>query len=319
MTIGDTTADAPTTNTTGVFTYSSSDMTTHVQAPITIKEISTQCEYVMNSFPQYTSVPTLTSSGVIGNFNNTPSGNPTGTYDTDDFKVWNIGSAGNTGYGGPYIVQLIDSNGNVFQQINNATTGNNYIYDVPSGDYTYKIYDNTGLTGCGRTYTTPMTSTQQVLNEETFYHIHTGGGNVAPYGDLMSTTATWYTSAGTGTQDINTIMADMIDNGDGTTYPSGVTMPDVGTFEFAGPITGNNCGQTWTHNASSGQNYYYLTVPDNSSFPENLVTDGVFQYQCNGLTSYATARRAFTYNSENYWLYKLVPGTGAASNQYGFK
>ena len=315
----DTTADAPTTNTTGVFTYSSSDMTTHVQAPITIKEISTQCEYVMNSFPQYTAVPSLTSSGAIGNFNNTPSGNPTGTYDTDDFKVWNIGSGGNTGYGGPYTVELIDSNGNVFQTINNATTGNNYIYDVPSGDYTYKIYDNTGLTGCGRTYTTPMTSTQQVLNEETFYHIHTGGGNVAPYGDLMSTTATWYTSAGTGTQDINTIMADMIDNGDGTTYPSGVTMPDVGTFEFAGPITGNNCGQTWTHNASSGQNYYYLTVPDNSSFSENLVTDGVFQYQCNGLTSYATARRAFTYNSENYWLYKLVPGTGTASNQYGFK
>ena len=315
----DTTADAPTTNTTGVFTYSSSDMTTHVQAPITIREISTQCEYLMNSFPQYTAVPSLTSSGVIGNFNNTPSGNPTGTYDTDDFKVWNIGNSGNVGYGGPYTVQLIDSNGNVYGTINNATTGNNYIYDVPSGDYTYKIYDNTGLTGCGRTYTTPMTSTQQVLNEETFYHIHTGGGNVAPYGDLMSTTATWYTSAGTGTQDINTIMADMIDNGDGTTYPSGVTMPDVGTFEFAGPITGNNCGQTWTHNASSGQNYYYLTVPDNSSFSENLVTDGVFQYQCNGLTSYATARRAFTYNSENYWLYKLVPGTGTASNQYGFK
>ena len=312
----DITADAPTTNTTGVFTYSNSDMTTHVQSPITITNISTQCSYVMNTF-SFNLIPSLSSEGVIGNFNNTPSG--AATYDTDDFKVWNIGAGGNVGNGSPYTVQLIDSSGNVFGTINNATAGNNYIYDVPSGDYTYKIYDNGGTTGCGRTYTTPMTSTQQVLNEETFYHIHTGGGNVAPYGDLMSTTATWYTSAGTSTQDINTIMADMIDNGDGTTYPSGVTMPDVGTFEFAGPITGNNCGQTWTHNASSGQNYYYLTVPDNSSFSENLVTDGVFQYQCNGLTSYATARRAFTYNSENYWLYKLVPGTGAASNQYGFK
>mgnify|MGYP002630588790 CR=1 FL=1 len=317
-TFTDTTADAPTTNTTGVFTYSNSDMTTHVQAPITITEISTQCYYVMNSF-NFTAVPSLTSSGVIGNFNNTPSGNPTGTYDTDDFKVWNIGSAGNTGYGGPYTVELIDSNGNVFGTINNATSGNNYIYDIPSGDYTYKIYDNTGLTGCGRTYNTPMTSTQQVLNEETFYHIHAGGGNVAPYGDLMSTTATWYTSAGAGTQDINAIMLDMIDNGNGTTYSSGVTMPDVGTFEFAGPITGNNCGQTWTHNASSGQNYYYLAVPNNSSFTENLVTDGVFQFQCNGLTSYANARRAFTYNGESYWLYKLVSGTGSSADQYGFK
>ena len=263
----DTNADAPTTNTTGVFTYSNSDMTTHVQTPITIKEISTQCSYVMNTF-NFTAVPSLESNGVIGNFNNTPSGNPTGIYDTDDFKVWNIGNSGNVGYGGPYTVELIDWNGNVYGTINNATTGNNYIYDVPSGDYTYKIYDNYGVSGCGRTYTTPMTSTQQVLNEETFYHIHTGGGSVAPYGDLMSTTTTWWTSAGASTQDINVIMADMIDNGNGTTYPSGVTMPDVGTFEFAGPIAGNNCGQTWTHNASSGLNSYYLAVPNNSSFPE---------------------------------------------------
>jgi hypothetical protein len=155
--------------------------------------------------------------------------------------------------------------------------------------------------------------------EATFYHIHAGGGNVAPYGDLMSTTATWYTSAGASTQEINTVMTDMIDNGDGTTNSLNITMPDVGTFEFAGPITGNNCGTTWTHNPSTGPNYYYLAVPDNSAFPENLVTDGVFQFQCNGLTSAANARRAFTYNGENYWLYKLVSGTGTAARQYGFK
>ena len=188
----DMTADAPTTNTTGVFTYSNSDMTTHSQSPITITEISTQCSYVMNSFPQYTAVPSLTSSAVIGNFNNTPSG--AATYDTDDFKVWNIGAAGNTGYGGPYTVELIDSNSNVFGTINNATTGNNYIYDVPSGDYTYKIYDNTGLTGCGRTYTTPMTSTVQQFNERTIYYFH-GGQTAFPYASsyLTNSSCTYFT------------------------------------------------------------------------------------------------------------------------------
>ena len=86
-------------------------------------------------------------------------------------------------------------------------------------------------------------------------------------------------------------------------------------------MTGNNCGQTWTHiTHPDGQiHYYYLAVPNNSSFPENLVTDGVFQYQCNGLTSYANARRAFTYNGESYWLYKLVSGNGSSADQYGFK
>ena len=322
-TFTDTSADAPTTNTTGVFTYSNSDMTTHVQTPITITETSTQCSYVMNTF-NFTAIPSLTSNGVIGNFNNTPSGNPTGTYDTDDFKVWNIGANGNTGNGGPYTVELINSSGNVYGTINNATTGNNYIYDVPSGDYTYKIYDSTGLTGCGRTYNTPMTSTQQVLNEETFYHIHAGGGGI-PYADLMTVGATYYTSQDPnygGTTDFNVIMADAIDNWEGTTNnPVGTLLPNTGTFEFAGPITGNNCGQTWTHitHPDDGIHYYYLAVPDNSSFTENLVTDGVFQFSCNGLTSYANARRAFTYNGENYWLYKLVSGTGDSADEYGFK
>ena len=155
--------------------------------------------------------------------------------------------------------------------------------------------------------------------EATFYHIHAGGGNVAPYGDLMSTTATWYTSAGASTQEINTVMADMIDNGDGTTNSLNITMPDVGTFEFAGPITGNNCGQTWTYNTSAGPNYYYLAVPNNSSFPENLMTDGVFQYDCSNITSLANGRKAFTYGGESYWLYKLVSGAGTSADEYGFK
>ena len=137
----------------------------------------------------------------------------------------------------------------------------------------------------------------------------------------MSTTATWYTSAGASTQEINTVMTDMIDNGDGTTNSLNITMPDVGTFEFAGPITGNNCGTTWTFNASTGPNYYYLAVPDNSAFPENLRTanPGVLQKSCNGLNANASNERQFTYNGESYTLYKLQTTSAAAADQWGFK
>jgi len=160
--------------------------------------------------------------------------------------------------------------------------------------------------------------------EATFYHIHAGGGGI-PYADLMTVGATYYTSQDPnygGTTDFNVIMADAIENWDGTTNnPVGTITPNTGTFEFAGPITGNNCGTTWTFNASTGPNYYYLAVPDNSAFPENLRTanPGVLQKSCNGLNANASNERQFTYNGESYTLYKLQTTSAAAANQWGFK
>lgn len=308
-------ADAPTTNTSGTFTYSNSDMTTHIQGPIVITETATGCSTTLSNF-NFTPAPAVVSTAAFINSNNSGGS----SNDADDLYINNISG----GYGGPYTVEVINSSNNVIQTNSNVTTSTTF-FDLPAGFYTYRIFDSTynGGTGCGRTYTTPMESTQEVTTEETFYYFHAGGGNVAPYSDLMSTNATWYTSAGTGTEDINVIMTDMINNGNGTTYPSGVTMPTVGSFEFSGPIAGNNCGQTWTYTASSGQNFYYLAVPNNSSFPEDLTVGsgsaGYFQYSCNGLDAYAASKRQFTYNGELYWLYKLQTTTGTAGIQVGFK
>ena len=143
----------------------------------------------------------------------------------------------------------------------------------------------------------------------------------------MTVGATYYTSQDPnygGTTDFNVIMADAIENWDGTTNnPVGTITPNTGTFEFAGPITGNNCGQTWTHNAHPDGNshYYYLAVPNNSSFPENLRTanPGVLQKSCNGLNANASNERQFTYNGESYTLYKLQTTTGTTADQWGFK
>ena len=157
--------------------------------------------------------------------------------------------------------------------------------------------------------------------EHTFYHLHAGGGSVAPYSDL-SAGGTFYLSTGASTQDLSVLMADLIVNGDGQTNGNGVAMPSVNSFEFSGPITGNDCGQSWESELSSagtGINFFWLAVPNNTDFTENLITDGVLQYDCNGQPYNANNRTAFTYNAESYWLYKLAAAPSSNAQTYGFK
>jgi hypothetical protein len=154
--------------------------------------------------------------------------------------------------------------------------------------------------------------------EHTFYHLHAGGGSVAPYSDL-SAGGTFYLSTGASTQDLSVLMADLIVNGDGQTNGNGVAMPSVNSFEFSGPITGNDCGQSWESELSSGLNFFWLAVPNNTDFTENLITDGVLQYDCNGQPYNANNRTTFTYNTESYWLYKLAVVPSSNAQTYGFK
>lgn len=302
------------TVTDGKLVYSNSDMTYHSQGPVTITHTATGCETVFSSF-NVPSIPAINTTASFVNLNNS---GPSGT-NTDDLYVNNISG----GYGAPYTVELIDSSGTVIQTNSNIYSTNTQFYDVPAGFYTYRVIDSVGgSTGCGRTYTTPMESVQEVTNEETFYYVHTGGGNTVPYADLMSTSVTWYTGQNwNGTTDINVVMEDLIDNGNGQSTTSGALMPTTGSFDFAGPITGDNCGTTWTYTPSTGQNYYYLAVPNNSSFPENLRTanPGVLQKSCNGLNANAFQERPFTYNGEAYTLYKIQSTTGTSADQWGFK
>ena len=154
--------------------------------------------------------------------------------------------------------------------------------------------------------------------EHTFYHLHAGGGSVAPYSDL-SAGGTFYLSTGLSTQSIGVLMADLIQNGDGQTNGNGVAMPSVNSFEFSGPITGNDCGQSWESELSSGLNFFWLAVPNNTDFTENLITDGVLQYDCNGQPYNANNRTAFTYENQQYWLYKLAAAPSSNAQTYGFK
>ena len=156
--------------------------------------------------------------------------------------------------------------------------------------------------------------------EATFYHFHMGI-NVYPFTDLMTAGPAYLIGDTSYTQydisiqsNFDLIMSDLIDNSDGTNT---TCLP--GTFEFVGPIDGQQgCNLTWTHNPSTGQNYYYLAVPDNSTFNVNLVTAGFLQRNCSG-TYNASERRAFIYNGESYWLYKMQNSSGTDATQFGFK
>ena len=147
------------------------------------------------------------------------------------------------------------------------------------------------------------------------------GGSTYPFTDVIGTGTAYmigdtsYTPYPLDNQtNVDLIMTDLINNSDGTN-----TTCVPGTFEFAGPIDGTNgCNGSWSHNLTGGDDYYYLAVPNNASFNVNLVTDGLLQESCSG-TYNASDRRAFTYNGESYWLYKMINGQGSIAKTFNFK
>jgi hypothetical protein len=299
----------------GKFTYSNSDMTYHTQGPVTITELATGCSYTMNSF-NFTSVPAIQSSAGFYNVNN--SGGTSS--DTDDFRVWNVYG----GLGAPYWIELIDAN----NQIVNAAQhngGNTYFYDVPAGFYTYKIYDYSGgSTGCGRSYTTPMESIQVVTNERTIYYFH-GGQNAFPYASsyLTNPTCTYYTPAQQGgTTSLSDAMTEIIDNGGTDPYNGGGAAYTVDSFDMPAGQTitsdGTSSYTQWTFAANGVAEYYYLAVPKNGDFPEDLTTAPPYNLMDNGVPTNAAEKKEFTYNGEDYWLYRMGGGANTIARSFGF-
>ena len=315
-----TNADTP-VNYDGKFTFNNfnqgalGNLSTHVPQAVTVKDTETLCEITISANQHgFVSTGPVTSTGAITNQDNSPTAG-----DVNDFRVTNISG----GLGHPYQIELYDSSGNQYGNtlVVNSGTTSGWINDLPSGDYTYKIYDSTtNGQQCGREYDTPMTATTTQLNEETFYYLH-GSNATMPYsGNMTSMLATYYRNDGTTTSDLGLAFEDLLTYPlGGTNGPFNANYPVIGTFEFAGPITGNNCGTNWTYASTTGDEYYYLAVPDNSSFPENLTSAGALQYACNGLTYQATSRRAMVVNGENYHLYLMSNNAGPGALQYGFK
>ena len=309
-------ADVPTTNYTGKFYYSNSDMTTHTQGPVTITEVATGCSTTMNTF-NFTSIPEVTvSTGSITDINGSPN-----VGDINDFTIANVSG----GYGPPYTVSLI-SGGSTYATVTVPVQGGTaYIYDIPAGDYTYTIHDTlNGNTACGKAYTTTMTATVQQFNERTIYYFH-GGQNAFPYASsyLTNSTCTYYTPTITnGSATLSDAMTEVINNGGTDPYYGGAGVYTVDSFDMpAGhTITSDGTGSytQWTFAANGAAEYYYLAIPNNSDFPENLITAPPYNLMDSGVPTNAADRKAFTYDGENYWLYRMGGGSNTITRSFGF-
>ena len=65
--------------------------------------------------------------------------------------------------------------------------------------------------------------------------------------------------------------------------------------------------------------YNYLAIPNNAYFPEDVRSAADMYLMYNGLPANATSeRKAFTYNGESYWLYRMGNGSITGSSDFGF-
>lgn len=82
---------------------------------------------------------------------------------------------------------------------------------------------------------------------------------------------------------------------------------EILTTEFAGPIAGTS--QQFVFNAlTSGTGDYYVLVPDNTSFPEDLTTAGIMQFPAPSCAINAPQKANVVLDGEDYVLY-LMPGS----------
>ena len=95
-------------------------------------------------------------------------------------------------------------------------------------------------------------------------------------------------------------------------------------FELASTIPNAPSSFSWTFPENSPppltQGFYYLAVPDNSPsqpayYPQDLTT-GYLKYA--GSTVIAAEKKNFSYNGQNYVLYRMSAVSNTASLTYGF-
>jgi hypothetical protein len=185
------------------------------------------------------------------------------------------------------------------------------IANLPADTYTITLSADEGIVTCTETATAVVPSQAN----QTWYYFHGWSDLTAvPFAGDLTTSPTYYLDDGTGgyiASTLSDVMTELIDN-----EPGDYTMQ---TFEMQYPITNNNNQTILNFPATTVGGYYYIAIPDNAAFPEDLTFDQLMQWPSSatggGTVVAAFERKAFTYNGEDYWLYRL-PGTGSTAQRY---
>ena len=203
---------------------------------------------------------------------------------------------------------------------------------VPATDAWGTAYSNAGgsiectAVGVGIVATTLATAattnataatTQATLAplNRTFYYIH-AGQSTTPYTSSLTGGGPFYINGGNGnSNDLNVAMQDMIANSGNQYYglvesfdmPQGVN------------ITGNGNATTWSYPQTGAAEPYYIAVPDNADFPENLMAGGLLTNLANNQPTNAGSFASFTdANGNDYKLYQLAAASSTGSSNWAF-
>jgi hypothetical protein len=228
---------------------------------------------------------------------------------------------------GSITVEVLGGSGSYTWTLNgNATT------PTDNGDGTFTFSGLSAAEGAGTQYTIALTdascgtdNTQQTLvdpgstggtDERTWYYFHgydTNTINIAGGYLTSPSDGNYYLSVnGTYQGFVSTLteaFQHILDNQGSA--PSGMS---IDSFEMNESITGNGGATTWTYQATASPQSYYLAVPDNALFTENLTQGDYvsFPYPTNppqDLPEVADLQ----INGVNYKLYLLPGQTEAAS------
>ena len=198
----------------------------------------------------------------------------------------------------------------------NGTTQVDVVFQVPAG------YSNTDDSFTCSANATGIGSGGGGTDERTWYYFHgidddwlrmTGGGllDASSYG-LFNNGTYSDTAVGTLTEALTHYFANS------TSLSNGM---DIEQFEMNESITNNGEVTQIVFNdlinGEAGQ-YYYLLVPDNNLFPENLTTAGVTIFPWPGLAGNAADRLAVQISGVNYYIYQLQGSTSIASRTCSF-
>ena len=180
-----------------------------------------------------------------------------------------------------------------------------------------RIYSDAGYTNelAAMGVSVQDTSQSPALNR-LFYHFHAGQSTVPYVADLTAPGITFYTNSGNSTTtDLSVAMQDLI-AGSGNQYYGTVstfTMPQGVT------IAANGNATQWTYPTTTVAEPYYIAVPDNTDFPEDLLTGNHLVDLGNNLPTNAASVATFTdANGNNYKLYKLAAQSATGGPTYSF-
>ena len=173
---------------------------------------------------------------------------------------------------------------------------------------------------------TPSSSAVTAADPDKLYFFHGGAGGHTYTPDLTSEGAIYYIDGeGTNTTDLGVAMEALVTNSPTPYTAENATglWPIVGEMDFSANETITNSYRQWDYFVTGGGNYggrelYYLAVPNNESFPEDLVTTALVANLGNNQPVQMASQKDFTWNGDAYTLYKLPLATSNAAQTYKF-